>query len=219
MLYETNNVLLMKRSCYLVVLLLWSASAFPAQKLYENNFEKAEPEKIPEDLMVLDGGFLVKEEGGNKFLELPGAPLESFGVLFGPTVTNNISASAKIFGTAKGRRSPAFGVGVNGVGGLKLLVSPSKKMVELFKGDEVMASAPFTWESGSWTEVSLQLVKDKDGKIKAQGRVWKADGKAPDSPQIDYAVTADLPPGRSSIWGNPYSGTPIRYDDLAVTAN
>src|SRR4051812_26072339 len=103
-----------KRFCLLALLLLWSASAFSAQKLYENNFEKAEPEKIPEDFMVLDGGFVVKEEGGNKFLELPGAPLETFGVLFGPTVSNNVSASAKIFGTAKGRRFPAFAVAFYG---------------------------------------------------------------------------------------------------------
>jgi hypothetical protein len=26
------------------------------------------------------------------------------------------------------------------------------------------------------------------------------------------------PAGRPSIWGSPYSGTPIRFDDLMVTA-
>src|SRR5438874_13641621 len=53
--------------------------------IYENNFEKAEVGKVPEDFLVLDGAFTVKEEGGNKFLELPGAPLDTFGLLFGPT--------------------------------------------------------------------------------------------------------------------------------------
>jgi len=51
--------------------------------LYENNFEQAEAGKVPADMLVLDGGFVVKEESGNKYLELPGAPLDSFSVQFG----------------------------------------------------------------------------------------------------------------------------------------
>jgi len=49
--------------------------------LYSNGFDKAETGKVPEDLMVLEGGFAVQEESGNKFLELPGSPLETFGLL------------------------------------------------------------------------------------------------------------------------------------------
>jgi len=59
--------------------------------LYENNFEKAAVGKVPEDFLVLDGSFAVKEEGGNKFLELPGAPLESFGVQFGPAEASDLA--------------------------------------------------------------------------------------------------------------------------------
>ena len=91
-------------------LLFFFACAFAALPgtVYQNDFEKAEIGKVPEDFLVLDGGFAVQQEGGNKFLELPGAPLDTFGLLFGPTETNNLSASARIFGTAKGRRFPAF---------------------------------------------------------------------------------------------------------------
>ena len=64
-----------------------------AQVLYTNGFDKAEVEKVPEDMMVLDGGFAVKEEGGNKFLELPGAPLETYGVLFGPTEASGLAVT------------------------------------------------------------------------------------------------------------------------------
>src|SRR6185369_3874968 len=53
--------------------------------LYENNFEKEQVGKVPENFLVLDGGFTVKEEAGNKFLELPGSPLDSYSVQFGPT--------------------------------------------------------------------------------------------------------------------------------------
>src|SRR2546421_672577 len=76
--------------------------------LYTNNFESAQVDKIPSDFLVLDGAFTVKEEGGNKFLELPGSPLDSFSVLFGPTGKENLAVSARVFGTAKGRRFPTF---------------------------------------------------------------------------------------------------------------
>ena len=118
--------------------------AADAKPLYENNFEKADVGKVPEDFLVLDGGFVVKEESGNKFLELPGAPLDNFGVLFGPTETANVAVSARIHGTGKGRRFPAFGVGLNGVGGYKIQITPAKKVIELFKGEDVVASAPYT---------------------------------------------------------------------------
>src|SRR6266436_2757652 len=50
--------------------------------LYENNFEKEPVGKVPENFLVLDGGFAIKEEAGNKFLELPGSPLDSYSVQF-----------------------------------------------------------------------------------------------------------------------------------------
>src|SRR4051812_25449563 len=53
--------------------------------LYQNDFSKGEVGKLPEDMLLLDGGFAVQEVSGNKMLQLPGAPLETYGVLFGPT--------------------------------------------------------------------------------------------------------------------------------------
>ena len=203
-------------------LLFFFACAFAALPgtVYRNDFEKAEIGKVPEDFLVLDGGFAVQQEGGNKFLELPGAPLgeDTFGLLFGPTEPENVSASARIFGTAKGRRFPAFAVGLNGVGGLKLQVSPAKKLVELYRGEEVVATAPYTWEPGSWTLLRLDVRKVKDGEFKVQGKVWKQDAKEPQAWTIDYTLMGDLPARRAAIWGSPYSGTPIRFDDLTVSS-
>src|SRR3954454_23647167 len=83
--------------------------------LYENSFEKAEVGKVPADFLVLDGGFAVKDEAGNKVLELPGAPLDSFAAQFGPAGNADGEVTARIYGTQKGRRMPTFGVGLNGV--------------------------------------------------------------------------------------------------------
>ncbi|MBK7998694.1 MAG: hypothetical protein IPK15_08255 [Verrucomicrobia bacterium] len=192
-------------------------SGASAQVLYTNGFDKAELEKVPEDMMVLDGGFAVKEEAGNKFLELPGAPLETFGVLFGPTEASGLAVSARVQSTNKGRRSPTFAVGLNGVGGYKLEVAPAKKLIELLKGEEIVASAPFNWESGSWTMLRLQCRKVKDGEFVIEGKAWKHGDAEPKEWQIKRAETMESPAGKSSVWGKPFAGTPVKFDDLVVT--
>ena len=201
----------------IILTLVISASSARAddKPLYENNFEKVEVGKVPEDFLVLDGGFEVKQADGNKFLELPGAPLETYSVLFGPTTNSNISVSARINGTTHGRRSPTFAVGLNGQGGYRLQVSPAKKALEIFKGDDSIASTPFDWKSGSWTFLKLQIVK--------AGAVWKVEGKAwtqgsdePKQALVSFDETKEPTPGRASIWGSPFSTTPIQYDDLVV---
>ena len=193
-----------------------TAYAAEAQPIYTNSFDKAEIDKVPDDMLVLDGGFAVKEEGGNKFLELPGAPLETFGVLFGPTETNGLAVTARIRGTGKGRRFPTFAIGLNGVGGYKLQVSPAKKLLELVKGEEIVASAPLAWESGSWTVLRLQSRKVKDGEFKVEGKAWKQGDAEPKEWQISRSETAGAPAGRASVWGMPFAGTPIHFDDLIV---
>src|SRR5438105_3798476 len=94
-----------RRGCLILLVLggLVFGVAAADSMLYENNFEKEEVGKVPADFLVLDGGFAVKEEGGNKFLELPGAPLDSFAVQFGPTESSDVSVSARIYASAKGR--------------------------------------------------------------------------------------------------------------------
>lgn len=201
------------------LMLLVTAAALHAQTkpAYENNFEKAAVDSVPEGFLVLDGGFAVKEEGGNKFLELPGAPLDTFGALFGPTEAANISVTARIYGTGKGRRFPTMAVGLNGGGGYKLQVSPGKKLIELYKGEEVKATAPIEWASGTWTMFRLQVRKVKDGEWKVEGKAWAQTGKEPVEWAINFTDAQEPPPGRPSIWGNPFSTTPIYFDDLVVT--
>ncbi len=186
--------------------------------LYENSFEKAEVNKVPDEFLVLNGAFSVKEEGGNKFLELPGAPLDDFGVLFGPTEKDGVAVSARVHGTGKGRRFPAFGVGLNGVGGYKLQVAASKKALELFKGEEVVTSVPYAWESGAWTMLRLQIRKVQTGEWRIEGKAWKQGATEPSEWAITHTEKLEPIAGRASITGNPISGTPVRFDDLRLQA-
>lgn len=207
----------MRMKSWMLGLVAWAASfSADAQVLYTNGFDTAEVEKVPDEMMVLDGGFAVKEEGGNKFLQLPGAPLETYGVLFGPTEAFGLAVSARVQSTGKGRRFPTFSVGLNGVGGYKLQMAPSKKLLELVKGEEVVASAPYTWESGSWTVLRLQCRKVKESEFTVEGKAWKQGDTEPADWQVSRPESAALPPGRSSVWGMPFAGTPIKFDDLVV---
>jgi hypothetical protein len=198
----------------LLISLAMTVAAEDVKPLYENNFEQAQVGKVPDELLVLDGDFAVKTDGTNKFLELPGDPLDTYGVLFGPTEKSEVAVSARFNGTAHGRRGPVFGVGLNGQSGYKLEYSGGKKALEIHKGDDIVATVPFEWKSGEWTMLRLQIRK--------AGDVWKLEGKArqggtePAAATISFDETTEPTPGRASVWGMPYSGTPIQFDDLVL---
>lgn len=191
--------------------------AHAGQILYQYDFEHADVGQVPADMMVLDGDFSVKQSDGNKYLELPGAPLDTFGVLFGSSTNYGVSVSARIFGTSKGRRAPSFGVGLNGVNGYKLKISPGKNALEIFKGDDSVASVPCQWKSGSWTMFRLEIEKS-GGAWKVEGKVWPQSEAEPKDWMISIDEKEAPHSGRPSLWGSPFSGTPIRFDDLKITS-
>ena len=187
-----------------------------AKPVFENNFEKEKLDAVPEGFLVIDGGFAVKQADGNKFLELPGEPLDTFGVMFGPAQLDGVAVSARIRSESKGRRAPAFGVSLNGVGGYRLQFSGNKRALEIFKADESKANAPFTWESGSWLQLKLQVRKVKDGEWMVEGKAWKHGTTEPKEWTITLKADEAPPEGRPAVWGNPFAGTPIQFDDLML---
>lgn len=189
------------------------AAAEPAA-LFAQDFTQVPTGELPADYLVLNGVFAVKEEGGNKFAELPGAPLEDFGFLFGPSEADSVEVSARVFATKTGRKFPTFAAGVNGGGGFKIRVAPAKKAIELVKGEDVVKSVPFEWKSGEWTSLKLRIRK-ADGAFKVEAKAWQGATEP-----AEWTIAADekeaLPAGKCGVWGLPFSGTPIRFDDLRV---
>jgi hypothetical protein len=184
--------------------------------LYENNFESTDPGKVPDDFLVIDGQFAVKQEGTNKVLELPGAPLDTYGFVLGPTAKEDLVLTARILGTSKGRRFPTFAIGLNGVSGYRLQVAPAKKLLEILKGDAPVASAPFEWQSGQWTQLKLELRKLKDGTWNVEGKAWTAAAVEPSTALVTFHESLEPVTGRPSAWGSPFAGTPIQFDDLVL---
>jgi hypothetical protein len=196
--------------------ILATSPSEPAQLPYTNNFESATAGKVPEDFMVLSGDFTVKADGGNKFLELPGSPLDSFSTQFGPGGQTEAMVGARINGTGKRRRFPTFGIGLNGVAGYRLQVSPSRNLLELYRDQELKGSAPFDWKSGMWTSLRLQVRKDSAGGWKIEGKAWR-EAATEQAWMISVNDKEDPPAGRASLFGSPFSGTPILYDDLTIS--
>lgn len=197
-------------------LLLPSAFASdPAEKelVYEMDFEEEELDSVPADFLVIEGMFAVKEEEGNRFFELPGTPLETYVTLFGPRAQKNIMVQSRAYGTRRGRRYPMFGVGLNGVVGYKLKVTPAKRKLELYRGDQKITDTDYSWESGQWTVMKLKVTQLESGDYQIQGKAWPETKEEPDW-HIDSTDEKEPFPGQAAIWCSPYAGTPIRFDDL-----
>jgi hypothetical protein len=199
------------------VVALTASAQTPADKvLFNNDFESADADSVPEELMVLAGQFSVKEIDGNKAVELPGAPLEDFGALFGPAESEGVAVRARIRSESSKRLVPRFGVGLSGVSGYRLLVSPGQNALQLLEDQQVVVSSPFDWKPGTWTSLHLQVRKVSEGKWIIEGRVWADGTPEPKDWPISFEVSEAPPAGKASIWGAPYSGKPIFFDDLSV---
>lgn len=201
----------------LLLTLLIASSAFSAEVLYQNDFQKAEAGSVPEGLMVIEGQFTVTEKDGNKALELPGAPLDTFSFLFGPKESSNVAVQVRIFATAKGRRLTVFDVGLGGLGGYKLRAAPAKKQLELYRGDELKTSVPLQWTHSKWTFLKLEILTGEPGKWNIVGKLWQEGGEEPKEPTITFSDSQAPTRERASAGAMPYSGDPVLFDDLIVT--
>jgi len=188
-----------------------------ATSLFTCDFSALPEGPLPDTFMVMQGEFAVKDLGTNKVMELPGSPLDSYSVLFGPVTNANVAVAAQVFGTAKGRRQPTFGVGLGGVAGHKLQIAPGKKLAELLKDTQVVASAPFEWESGTWTHCRLQVRPTGETSWRVEAKAWKRGTPEPKEWQLTFEETASPTAGQASVLGSPFSGTPIWFDALEVT--
>ena len=174
-----NRLSKLATATWLLAFGLATISTQAKEPLYQNDFEKTEVGEVPDDFLVLDGGFEVKAEDGEKFLELPGAPLDAFGFMFGPSARHGNEISARMFGTKKGRRYPVFGLALNGVSGFRLQVVPAKRSVELLKGKDIVAKTDFRWNGDSWLRLSLDVQLTGDAEWTISGRVWEGRQKGP----------------------------------------
>lgn len=187
-----------------------------AAVLYSNDFSQEEIGQVPNDCLVLDGQFAVREFEAGRVLELPGSPLETYGILFGSNAREGLAVTARIHGTRTGRRFPVFAVSLGGVSGFRLQVTPAKRALELLRGDQVVESVPWEWQSGTWVHLRLQIDKVSETEWSIRGRAWREGSSEPDRWALTRLQSQAPVSGKAGIWGKPFSGTPIRFDDVQV---
>jgi hypothetical protein len=186
---------------------------------YSTDFTKFPAGKPPEEFYLLNtqADFKIAEEARNKYLELAGNPLDAFGILYGPEGLVGGEMFAKIYGTTEGKLFPEFGLGVND-SGWKVWLIPGQNALVIRKRDDEKARVAYTsWKTGTWTHFRMKLSKAANGKWQIQGKAWPSDGKEPAEWMISTTDEKAPSAGRATVWGTPYSGTPIRFDDLSVT--
>jgi hypothetical protein len=192
-----------------------------AAVLYSADFSTVKVGELPEDFMVLNGDFAVREVEGVKLMELPGTPLDSHVVMFGPAGNEDMAVAGQIQATSKGRRYPAFSVGLNGLGGYRLKLAPGKHSLELYRGPEdggtIVANTPFTWKSGAWTHLKLQVHKVGESEWRVEGKAWPEGSAEPAEWMVSYLERKEPLPGRPFVAASPFSGTPIRFNGLVVS--
>jgi hypothetical protein len=206
------------RSKAVSVAVCCAALALGAAEKYHTNFSGAEVGKLPPDVQAVTGGYKVATFENDKVLELPGEPLDVFGLLFGPAGAAEVDVRARAWSAASGRRMPEFGVGTGDVAGYRLMLLPAARRLELRRGDEPVTSVETKepWRSGTWTWLRLRVAKQANGHWAVQGKAWPADGKEPQDWQLSHDAAQPPHGGRASVWGIPFSGQPIRFDELGV---
>ncbi len=181
------------------------------------DFESEELEgKLPKSLLVLSGTFSMEAEGENHVLKLHETPLYTHGLLIGEESSNNLSIAARIRSVNQRRTMPRFGVGLNGIGGYKLRVTPAKRLLELYKGKEVVKQIEFEWTPGTWTWLALEIRQLDESKWQINGKAWCDCAVEPEEWMLSYDETSQPFEGPPSLWGTPYSSKPIFYDDIVI---
>jgi hypothetical protein len=177
--------------------------------LVRANFQSA---ALPESWIELNGKVTVVDGA----LRLPAEPLELHGVMFGPALLDNLRVDARFRAEAKGRQFPEFGLGLNGISGFRVMVSPGQKKLKLFRNDVLVHEMDHTWVPGDWTHMTFQIQSLPGLKWRVMAKVWHSSELEPKEWQLMWTESVEPLTGRATVWGHPFTGTPIAIDDLRV---
>ncbi len=204
----------MKRTA--AILLLSAGVAYAEPKKFAFDCESWAEGEPPKEVFVVEGKINVAAKDGNRALEIGVGELVDANALLGDSANGSASIEARVFGTKQGRSMPRFGIGVHGQSGYRLIVYATQKQLQLVKGDEVVKSVPFTWTSDAWLKLKLDVKKVAEGKWTIACKAWPADAAEPAEPVIAHEDATLKGQGKCSIWGTPFSNTPIYFDDVKI---
>ncbi len=183
-------------------------------KKFSYDCEKWPEGAPPAEVFVVDGTIRITQKTGGKAIEIGIDPLVDGCALLGSSANGSASIQARVFASKSGRSYPRFGIGIHGQSGYRLIVLCAKKELHLVKNEQVIKSAPYEWTSDDWMNLKLEALEDAQGKWSISGKAWPAGAAEPQEPQIKHQDPTLKGQGKCSIWGTPFSGTPIYFDDV-----
>ncbi|MBN37347.1 MAG: hypothetical protein CMI29_02670 [Opitutae bacterium] len=184
---------------------------------FEESFSSVEVGSEPENLFILDGAYAVSEEDDNRRLTLPGSPVGDFGLLFGPRVREkSLELSFSFLGMKKGRRLPALAAGLGGVRSYRFRLNAATKQIILTRQDVEIGKVAYQWESGAWCQVRFQALPGDGENTRIRLKLWKRAEEEPGEWLFDEIDRSAFAGGKCALWGYPYAGTPIHFDDLKI---
>ena len=172
--------------------------------------------EVPASWLILNGEVALSTTNRNRFLALPAKPPVAHGVMFGPAMQGGLRVAARFRGEQKGRQSPAFGVGLNGISGYRLWVNPARRKLELLRNEVRVHEVDYQWVPNQWTHVMLQVRELPGLQWAIEAKAWDQTQRLPKDWMLIWKDAEAPLAGRPSAWGTPYSGMPISLDDLQV---
>lgn len=171
----------------------------------------------PKDVFIVDGTIKIATRDGSKAIVVEPNPITDASAQLAVSAAGNASIEAKILALKRGRSTPRFGVSVHGMSGHRLIVNPAKKLLELVKGDQTLASAPYTWPSDAWLKLKLEAKKGDGTAWTITGKVWPADAAEPTEPMVKWDDKNLKGQGKCALWATPFSGEPVFFDDIKIS--
>lgn len=170
----------------------------------------------PVSLFILDGAYTVQnDKNGERVLALPGTPTRDFGILFGRKIKEKaLELRFSFFSTSQGRRMPSVAASVGGVRGLRFRLNPAARNFTLSLDEVFLKEIPFTWRGNQWWSVRFQALPS--GGVQTKVKLWPSVDPEPVSWLIDEFFKVEYKGGKCALWGFPYAGTSILFDDIAI---
>lgn len=173
--------------------------------------------EVPKEVFVVDGTLKIGARDGNKAIVVDPNPITDASAQLAESASGNATIEARVLALKRGRSTPRFGISVHGMSGHRLIVNPAKKLLEIVKGDQTLASVPYTWTADAWMKLKIEAKKGEGTAWTITGKAWPADGAEPAEAQVKYDDKNLKGQGKCALWATPFSGEPVYFDDIKIS--
>ena len=111
---------------------------------------------------------------------------------------------------------PALAAGLGGVRSYRFRLNAATKQIILTRQDVEIGKVAYQWESGAWCQVRFQALPGDGENTRIRLKLWKRAEEEPEEWLFDEIDRSAFAGGKCALWGYPYAGTPIHFDDLKI---